>query len=402
MADGNDARFDSFRHPDRIHEVTDLGFHFGEVACFETKALRVLGIHPNRILVRDLIQPFCICRARVNKRGQAKVGQQNHLAFRAVNRIRVNVTLHCPRDDALFFSPAPIGECIAEEFKFLGGRVETRLGLSIHHQANDSARRVSGTIMLIAGQTSFRRSMKRLVEGRIILLLHFEHAILAHVCQRSQSFFCGGFGQARHRVLEDPLIVFIHRDDLARAIRRLEPLTNTERAIGVHLRGELNPKFVFFPHFARVGLIGEIHLHSCAFHRNAAHGLTESDPLPRVRFLTHQVVTFRSVTRRQNIIREPCGFIPRGRECNITFDLRLFALEHLEPHETIGVNPHRVVDAREINIDVAAPFLEHVRQKNGHLIMCERILDGVMQFVPRFGRGRTLERLGHELIPARH
>ena len=34
--------------------------------------------------------------------------------------------------------------------------------------------------------------------------------------------------------------------------------------------------------------------------------------------------------------------------------------------------------------------------------MRERILDGVVQFVPRFGSGRALERLGHKFVPARH
>jgi len=34
--------------------------------------------------------------------------------------------------------------------------------------------------------------------------------------------------------------------------------------------------------------------------------------------------------------------------------------------------------------------------------MREWIFDGVMQFVPRFGSRRAFERLGHELVPARH
>ena len=42
--------------------------------------------------------------------------------------------------------------------------------------------------------------------------------------------------------------------------------------------------------------------------------------------------------------------------------------QHFDPGEAVRIGPHRVVNAREINIELAAPFLQKVRQQKRHLV----------------------------------
>ena len=100
---------------------------------------------------------FGIRAAGVDQCWQAEVGEQNHLAFFAIDEVRVDMTLERPGDHVFFFRPAPVGKCVTEEFQFLTWRIEACLGLSIHHQAKHYTGGVSNTIMLIGGQASFRR-----------------------------------------------------------------------------------------------------------------------------------------------------------------------------------------------------------------------------------------------------
>ena len=56
----------------------------------------------------------------------------------------------------------------------------------------------------------------------------------------------------------------------------------------------------------------------------------------------------------------------------------------------------------DVDIDVAATFFKHVRQQHGHLVMRERIFDGIVQFVPCFRSRCPLEWLGDAFVPTRH
>ncbi len=78
----------------------------------------------------------------------------------------------------------------------------------------------------------------------------------------------------------------------------------------------------------------------------------------------------------------------------------LLVLERLEPHEPVRVDPHRVVDTREVDVDVAAPLLEKVREQEAHLVHRERPLVRQVQLVPRVECGRGREGLGDELVVA--
>ena len=82
----------------------------------------------------------------------------------------------------------------------------------------------------------------------------------------------------------------------------------------------------------------------------------------------------------------------------MALDLVLVA-EGFEPHETIRVDPHRVVDPGEVHVDVAAALIEKVRQQKRHLVEGERPLVGQVELVPGVERRRLLEGLGNEFVP---
>src|SRR5439155_5535575 len=59
-----------------------------------------------------------------------------------------------------------------------------------------------------------------------------------------------------------------------------------------------------------------------------------------------------------------------------------------------------VVDAREIDIELAAPFLEKMREQERHLVVAERPLLREEQLVPLLLAGRLLPEDGLVLVPA--
>ncbi len=96
-------------------------------------------MHPDRVFVADFVQPFSIGAARVNERGQAEIGQQQHPAFGEVDVVGVDMALERPGDGILSFRPAPLVKGVAEKFEFAAGSAETDFGLAINHHANDGA-----------------------------------------------------------------------------------------------------------------------------------------------------------------------------------------------------------------------------------------------------------------------
>ena len=105
------------------------------------------------------------------------------------------------------------------------------------------------------------------------------------------------------------------------------------------------------------------------------------------------------VTNRQDVVGVLRRLVPGRRERGVQFDLR-FVAQHLFPHQTVGVGPDRVIDAREVGRDLAAAVEQHVRQQIRELVMAERPFGRVEQLVPMLLGGGRLERLGHELVPA--
>ena len=119
----------------------------------------------------------------------------------------------------------------------------------------------------------------------------------------------------------------------------------------------------------------------CFSQRDALHRLAEAEPAARVRLLAHRVVPLGAEAHRQDVVGEPRGLAPHRRQRDVQADLRL-VLQHFHPREAVGIRPERVVDAREVDVELAAPFLEEVRQQKAHLEERERELLREEQLVP--------------------
>ena len=99
----------------------------------------------------------------------------------------------------------------------------------------------------------------------------------------------------------------------------------------------------------------------------AKDGLTKSKPLRVMGFIRMQIVTLRSDTDRENVICEISGLAPSRSEGDMQSHFR-FIGERFDPRESVGIGPHRVVDAAEINVEFAAAILQKMRKKKRHLV----------------------------------
>ena len=78
--------------------------------------------------------------------------------------------------------------------------------------------------------------------------------------------------------------------------------------------------------------------------------------------------------------------------------LRVF--QRFEPGEAVGVGPDRVVDTRKIGVELAAAFVQEVRQQNRHLVVRERKFLWPAQLVPALERRCSLGLVRSEFVPA--
>ena len=116
-----------------------------------------------------------------------------------------------------------------------------------------------------------------------------------------------------------------------------------------------------------------------------------------MRFLAHRVVALGAEPHRQDVVREPRRLAPRRRQRDVQADLVAIG-EHLHPGEAVGVRPQRVVDAREVHVQLAAVLSEQMRQQEAHLEERERVLAREEQLVPVIGRRRLGRMPRHELV----
>src|SRR5437762_13609372 len=72
MTARDDARLNSFSDPGADDEISNLSFDPHEIAGAQAELCGVARMQPERIRVRNLIQPLCVRAARVNLNGQAK------------------------------------------------------------------------------------------------------------------------------------------------------------------------------------------------------------------------------------------------------------------------------------------------------------------------------------------
>src|SRR2546423_15609425 len=77
MTARDDARTNSFRHPRADDEVANLCFDSDEIARSHIDAHGMKGMNPERIRVRDFVEPFGISAPCMNLHGQAKGRDEN-------------------------------------------------------------------------------------------------------------------------------------------------------------------------------------------------------------------------------------------------------------------------------------------------------------------------------------
>src|ERR1700730_1614677 len=112
MAARDHAGTNAFRDPRFDHEMADIGLHPQQVACVDAaKTSCIQRMYPERIGVRDLVEPLRVGAARVYLDRHPKGGDEDHLVL--VQLIGMDMALDVARDRVL--GPAPVRE---------GGRVE--------------------------------------------------------------------------------------------------------------------------------------------------------------------------------------------------------------------------------------------------------------------------------------
>src|SRR5262249_37749393 len=72
MTAGDDAGLDSFRDPGAHDEVSNLSFYSNQITGSQAQPGRVTGVQPQRVRVRDFVQPLRVRAARVNLNWQTK------------------------------------------------------------------------------------------------------------------------------------------------------------------------------------------------------------------------------------------------------------------------------------------------------------------------------------------
>ncbi len=97
-------------------------------------------------------------------------------------------------------------------------------------------------------------------------------------------------------------------------------LANAERSVGIDAPGKLDPKLVFFPDFAGIGLVSELHWLAQPFGDHAQDRLAEGDPASGMCFLTLNVVPLATHTHGQNIVGEQRGLAPHRRKRGVQAD----------------------------------------------------------------------------------
>src|SRR5262245_54927987 len=94
---GNHSWPDCFREPDTIDEVTDFGRDAGQVAISYPEPFAVGRMQPNRVALRDFVQPLGRAAASMDQRWQTKSRQEAELAGCGVELPPMNVAFDVTR-----------------------------------------------------------------------------------------------------------------------------------------------------------------------------------------------------------------------------------------------------------------------------------------------------------------
>src|SRR2546426_8818720 len=374
----DDARADGLGHPDLVDEPADGRRDLEQLAGRHAEARGVLRMQPERVRVRDLVEPLGVARACVDQRGQPDRRQQHHLALRAVDVRPVDVAADVAGHRVL--GPLPVLERLAEELQLARGRREADA-----RDAVDDDAVVLGALV-----------------GAVDVVLDEKCAVRAHVGERREGVLLRRLRQPRHAVLEDPAVDLLDAHLGTGAIGRFEIFSDPERTIRIDAPGELDPELVLLPDLTKPGrlvrLPREVERLAALLERHPEHRLTEADPACRVSLLRHEIVTLGGVAHRQHVVGEPRRLAPHRRQTHVALDLRLVG-QHLDPGHPVGVGPHGVVDAREVHGELAAALTEKMREQERHLEERQRILPRHQRLAPPLAGRRHQGRRGDRLVP---
>src|SRR6185503_10969503 len=264
------------RRPHADDEIPDLGAHAGKITGLEPELVSVLRVYPQRIGMRDLVEPFCVSGSRVNQNRQSERRDQNVIVVGLIEIAPVDVATHIGRQRIL--GPLPVGHRLGIELELARGRVEPAKRVAVDH---DTDHLIAGCSRLndprlIVNPSSFELSVGHSALVLIIdVCLYGEGAVSPHEFERRKPSFASLIRKARYAVLKDPAIVLAYRDLLARAIGRLEMTPHAELTRRIDAPRKLNPKLILLPHLSGIRLVGEIDVLAFALSNHALNRLTK-------------------------------------------------------------------------------------------------------------------------------
>src|SRR5580693_3873096 len=282
-------------------------------------------MHPDRVLVRDLVEPFRVPRPGMDERWQAERRKKQHLAFGAVDVVAMDVALDVAGNGILW--PVPVFQRLRIKLEFArrswktGDRFATDLdpdwGFVLFHYMGQRINRAPLDFIWL----------QNLAVQFVDIVFNQESAVFSHVIERHEPFAGGGLRQTRNAVLKDPSVVLVDSELLSGTVRRFKVTTDAHRSIGIDPPRQLNPELIFLPNLAQSGLamrfIGEVEFLALPLQCQTQHRLAKTDPACSMRFLAHQVVTLGSMAHGQNIIGKPGSFAPGWSETSVPPNLAL-------------------------------------------------------------------------------
>src|SRR5882724_6981004 len=301
MTAGDDAGLNAFGHPGFDHEIANLSFDPHQIACADAHGSRMRRMQPERIRVRNFIQPLRICTPGVNLNRQTKCRDQDSLI--SLQIVWMNMTLNVSWDRV--FAPAPFSQRAGKEFELAARSREAAADFAIDFHPNPS------TTLRVSVRTGNRYDIRRsrfrrasehpaqLVFANVVKFFsrhglfidrtnpaaNLKRAVTAHEFKRRQIFGRGFLRQARHRVFKNEAVVFIDTESRARLLFGFNELANPQRARRVDAPGQFHPEFVFFPNLAWIYLAGVGDVFAVTLARSAHHRLAKAEPLRVVRFV---------------------------------------------------------------------------------------------------------------------
>src|ERR1051326_7704664 len=102
----NNSRTNSFGDPDAIDKITDARLNTHKIASAESEPRGISRVQPNRILVRNLVEPLRVAGAAVNERRQPEGRKKKHLSFIYVDIVPVPVAFDICGNGEL--GPSPV------------------------------------------------------------------------------------------------------------------------------------------------------------------------------------------------------------------------------------------------------------------------------------------------------